>query len=168
MKITLYNGSSIDGFVAKNDGDTDWVADSKAFEQKCKEAGCVFIGRKTYDFDYDYFKEIKDFFIIVLTSEKDREPKQENVVFVNSVEEAVEKAQEKGFENVILGGGGGVNFSFLDAQLVDEIILSVHPLILGKGIKLFEGYEVHVKLELTDVNKLSEGLVHLKYNVKKE
>lgn len=56
---------------------------------------------------------------------------------------------------------------YLLAGLIDEVFLSVHPLILGDGIKLFEGAETDIKLEFLDQKELGEGLVQLHYRVLK-
>lgn len=67
----------------------------------------------------------------------------------------------------MLIGGGTTNAGFLEASLIDEIILSVHPMTLGQGIPLFKGNEVEQHFDLVDVNKLSEGLVQIRYAVKR-
>ena len=56
--------------------------------------------------------------------------------------------------------------AFLKDGLIDEIYLSVHPLVLGKGIKIFEGGEVKVNLKLLGIKELKEDLVQLHYKVK--
>lgn len=86
MKVTLYMAISIDGHIAKKDGDSDWVSevDSKIFEKKIKEAGCIVVGRKTFDQYYGDLYPIEGVTNIVLTTDATRQDKNENVIFVPS------------------------------------------------------------------------------------
>ena len=64
-------------------------------------------------------------------------------------------------------GGGEIVSILLDAGLVDEIILSIHPIILGKGIPLFSNIKKQVKLQLQESMPFESGLVQLCYCVLK-
>jgi riboflavin biosynthesis pyrimidine reductase len=63
--------------------------------------------------------------------------------------------------------GGHTSASFLEAGLIDEIFFSVHPLILGQGIKPFEGTSFEMKVALIDSKILEGGLVELHFKVLK-
>lgn len=167
MKVTLYMAVSIDGFIAKNDGDSDWVSpvDSVIFEQKIKEKGCIVVGRRTFNQFHGDLYPVKGITNIVITSDKRKANKSDEVIFVGSPEEALKVAQGKGHTEVLLIGGGTTNGLFLKANLIDEIFLSVHPLILGDGIKLFEGCEIKLDLREISIKQLDEGLVQLHYVV---
>lgn len=169
MKVTLYMAISTDGYIAKRDGVSDWVSevDSEIFQAKISEKGCVVVGRKTYDQYYGDLYPIRDVTNIVLTTDPTRKENQENVIFTNTPKEALRLASEKGYSEVLLVGGGITNAAFLRENLIDEIFLSVHPLILGEGIKIFENYECEVKLTLLEAKQLKEGLVQLHYRVEK-
>lgn len=67
----------------------------------------------------------------------------------------------------MLAGGGKTNYSFLKAGVVDEVIVTVHPLILGKGISLFDGNEIKVELEKVEVKELENGLTTIRLKVVK-
>ncbi len=167
MKVTLYMAISIDGFVAKNDDNTDWVSETDwgVFSKMVKNTGCIVMGRRTYeasgeDFPYDCQLNI------VMTSDKSLKSKSKNVLFTSaSPAEVLKIAGEKGFKNLLVIGGGKVNGAFLKAGLIDEVYLSVHPKILGEGIKLFEAGEIDVDLELTGIKQMSEDLAQLHYRV---
>lgn len=169
MKVTLYMAVSIDGFIAKKDGDSDWVSpvDSAIFEQKIKEKGCIVVGRRTFSQYHGELYPVKGVTNIVLTSSKAEAENTDEAIFVSSPEEAVKAAQEKRHTEILLIGGGTTNGLFLKSNLIDEIFLSVHPLILGDGIKLFENSEVNLSLEKLEVKELNEGLIQLYYKVKK-
>lgn len=169
MKITLYMATSIDGFIAKKDGDSDWVSpvDSGIFEQKIKEKGCIVVGRRTFNQYHGELYPVKGVTNIVLTSNKTETDNADEAIYVSSPEEAVKAAQGKGHTEILLIGGGTTNGLFLKAGLIDEVFLSVHPLILGDGIKLFENSEVNLSLEKLEAKELDEGLTQLHYKVRK-
>lgn len=169
MKIVLYMATTIDGLVAKKDGDSDWVSplDTENFETAMKETGCVVVGRKTFDQYQGELYPVEGVTNIVLSRGKNEKVAEKNVFYAESVEEAIKIAEKNGHEKMLLIGGGHINAAFLKAGLIDEIILSVHPKILGEGIKLFEGVEMEVELKLLEMEKVGEELVRLRYEVKK-
>lgn len=160
---------SIDGFIAKKDGDSDWVSpvDSANFEQKIKEKGCIIVGRRTFDQYQGDLYPVKDVTNIVLTSDPSLKSEKNNVVYAQSPKGAVKAIQERGHDKALLIGGGTTNGLFLKEGLIDEVFLSVHPLMLGSGIKLFEGVETDIKLKFLDQKELGEGLTQLHYQVVK-
>lgn len=161
---------SADGFIAKKNGDSDWVSpvDTANFEKAIKEHGCIIVGRKTFDQYQGDIYPIDGVTNIVVTSDKSLKSDNPNVHFVTgSVEEVIGAVKQKGHDKALLIGGGTTNASFLNASAIDEMILSVHPLILGKGIRLFESEEVDVKLRLISEVKLEEGLIQEKYKLLK-
>lgn len=160
---------SIDGFIAKRDGDSDWVSpvDSANFEQKIKEKGCIIVGRRTFNQYQGELYPVKDVTNIVLTSDPSPKAEIDNVIYAQSPSDAIKLAQTKGHDKALLIGGGTTNGLFLMEGLVDEVFLSVHPLILGNGIKLFDGIETDIKLKFLDQKELGEGLTQLHYQVVK-
>jgi len=100
---------------------------------------------------------------IILTHEPDKKIK--NVFFADSPVTAVKLAEEKGCNNILIAGGSHTSSSFLEAGLIDEIFFSIHPLILGQGIKPFEGKASERKITLIDSKIVSDGLVEIHYKV---
>ena len=68
-------------------------------------------------------------------------------------------------KDIWLFGGSNLIASMLNAGLVDELHLSVHPILLGGGKPLFQGVEGRIKTELLDTKAYSTGLVQLFYRV---
>ncbi|KXK09226.1 MAG: Dihydrofolate reductase [Microgenomates bacterium OLB22] len=168
MKITLYMAISIDGFIAKSNGDSDWVSETDAdlFEKSIHNAGCIILGHRTYKQYLHDLYPIEGVTNIVLASHP-QNSEFKNVFFAQSPQEAIHIANSQGHTEALLIGGGRTNAAFLNENLIDAIILSVHPLILQDGIRLFEGNENMVPLEQTMMKEIGDGLVHLYYNVKK-
>lgn len=167
MKVTLYNAITADGFIATVKGDSEWVTDVdvKIFDAKIKSFGCIVMGGKTYrQFKGEYFPK-KDAINIVVTKNPETAPK--GVFFVKSPGAALALAAKKGFKKLLLIGGGTINSGFLKAGLIDEIYLDIHPLIFGKGIKLFESFEGFLNVDLVESRKLAKGQIMMHYRVNK-
>ncbi|MBI2096634.1 MAG: dihydrofolate reductase [Candidatus Sungbacteria bacterium] len=167
MKITLHLGISVDGFIAKPNGDSDWVApaDEVLFKNRAKEAGCLVVGKRTFEQYQGTIYTVDGVINIILTSKPD--PKITNVLSATSPIAAVELAKEKGCADVLIAGGTRTSTAFLEANLIDEILFSVHPLILGQGMKPFEGGIFEKSVKLLDSRNLEDGLVELHYEVLK-
>ena len=151
MKVTLHMAVSVDGYVAKADGASDWVSqlDEDLFITRAREAGCIVVGKKTFDQYRDTIYPVEKVTNIVLARQPGSST-EDNILFTDSAQGALALAREKGCKNVLVAGGGRVSGFFLAEDLLDEIFLTVHPLALGNGIKLFEGADAQVKLELLD------------------
>jgi len=168
MKVILYMAISIDGFIAKKDENTKWVCDTDwgIFSKMVKDIGCIVMGRRTFEVsgkDFPYDCELN----IVATSKKSLKSESKNVIFTNKKPAGIIKlAKDKGFDKVLIIGGGKTNAAFLKDDLIDEIYLSVHPKILGTGIKIFEGGEIDVDLTLLGIKQLKQDLVQLRYKIK--
>ena len=167
-KIILYIAASLDGYIARETGDVDWlpINTDSGYGEFYKSIDTVIMGKKTYDqiltfWEYPY-KEKKSF----VFSRDNSLTKDENVEFASSVEELVRKLPPSSKENIWLVGGSELLSAFLWHKLVNEIILSIIPIILGNGISLFQNINQEIKLELIKTTKYS-GLVELHYEVLK-
>ena len=72
-------------------------------------------------------------------------------------------AETKGYNELLLVGGSKLNGAFLEAGLIDEIILDIHPLILGSGIKLFSEVDALQKFTRVSVQELEQGQLLVRY-----
>lgn len=165
IKVILHMAISADGYVAKKDGDSGWVSpiDEKLFLKRCSDAGCLIVGRNTYEQYKNEIYPVQGVVNIILT----KKPFIGKGVFcAKSPKAALKIAAKNGFHKVLLAGGGLTSASFLKQGLINELFLTVHPLALGGGIKLFEQVNSSFKFELINVNKLKDGLVQLHYKVK--
>ena len=170
MKVTLVMAMTANGFVAGLDDDTGWIKDFDALYKTVADFGVAIMGRRTYDecVKYDAFP-YKGALNIVKTHNKNLLAKSAgNVIFTDAAPSGVLKlVQEKGFERALVIGGGHVNGSFLKGNLIDEIILDIHPMIMAKGIHIFESDFPYVNLELISFQKINDQILQVKYSVKK-
>jgi dihydrofolate reductase len=166
-KIILYIAASLDGYIARETGDVDWLPmnTDSGYDEFYKSIDTIIMGKKTYDqiltFGEYPYKGKKSF----VFSRDDSLTKDENVEFASNVEEFARKlASHHSKENIWLVGGSELFSAFLQHKLVNEVILSVIPIVLGNGISLFQNINQEVKLELMKTTKYC-GLVELHYKI---
>ncbi|MEK6881236.1 MAG: dihydrofolate reductase family protein, partial [Nanoarchaeota archaeon] len=87
--------------------------------------------------------------------------------YSNSPKEAIKLAHSLGFKEVLLIGGEKLNGYFIKQNLIDEMILNVESVVIGKGVNLFEGQDFEKKLKLESVKKINEKIIQLKYIIRK-
>lgn len=171
MKVTQYNAISVDGFIDDINGNSSWVSqnDWQEFARYVKEKKAIIMGRKTYEAGLDMFPYDCELNIVMTTNQEliTSMTSKENVWFTNqSSQEIIAELERRGYSECLVIGGGNVNAQFLELGLINELVLSVHPLILGQGLKLFTGNAVNIKLEKVSVKEMAEGLIQLVYTVK--
>ena len=166
-KIIVYIATSLDGHIAREDGSVDWLPESteSGYDIFYKSIDTVIMGKTTYDqvltFGEYPYKDKKSFVFTTTNQTKD-----ENVEFLSDVDKFVVDGFPGVGKNIWLVGGAQIIASFLKQKVVDEIIVTVIPVILGKGIPLFQNIESEIKLELIKTKKYSE-LSDLHYKVLK-
>ena len=159
---------SLDGFIATKNDEVDWVLKSQweGYRQTIKDCGCAIVGRRTYE-----MMPVEEFvpgcFFVVLTKSKNLKLKIEMSARVESPKQALKLLKQKGFDKACLVGGGGVNGSFYNQDLIDEVMVDVEPVVLGNGIPLLAGAKKRVNLQLLEAKPLDDGGVRLRYRVKK-
>lgn len=167
-KIKLFIASSLDGFIAREDGSIDWLPQSgnSGYEEFFKTIDTVIIGRKTYEqilaFGKYPYEGKKSYVLTKNTTIK----KEGNVEFVFEAEKLVKELISSSGKDIWLVGGAELVSVFLNQDLIDEIILSIIPVVLGKGIPLFKNIRRETKLQLLKTREYDE-LVELNYKVKK-
>lgn len=170
MKTTLFMATTANGFVARRDGDEDFLPHDGWLQMLdyIKVYGHLIWGRKTYEavksWGGTFMKDIKDVPIIIVSKGK-KFISEKNITVCSSPEEAIEIVKKRNYKKAFLSGGPSLNTSFIKANLVDEIILNINPTILGDGIKLFNESDFEIKLVLKKVKKLSSNVLQLHYSV---
>lgn len=169
-KVILYIAMSLDGYIARENGDIDWLngdgSDPDAdfgYDKFYEGIDTVIMGKKTYDqiltFGEYPYKDTKGY---VFTS-KDADP-DEYIIFTNeNVIDMVKKLKNESGKDIWLIGGAGIIDCFMKEDLVDEYVIAVIPTILGSGIPLFKEGNPEIKLKLED-NKTFNGMAMLYYS----
>ncbi len=170
MKVTLLMAITINGYIAGKDDDTDWVKDLEALNKTIADFGVIVMGKRTYEecMKYNVFP-YKGALNIVMTHDQNLLAKTETNAMFSDLPPTniLAIAEKKGFAKLLIIGGGHVNGSFLKDDLIDEIILDIHPMIMAMGIHLFESDFPYKNLDLVDFKEINDKLLQVRYNVKK-
>lgn len=166
-KVSLFISTSLDGYIAREDGSIDWLFDDQdyGYEAFYNDVDTVIMGRHTWDqlqtLGAYYPYQGKEG--VVFSRGKTGTPNP-NVTFATEpIDTWLEKAKQEDKGGIWLVGGAKLVDECLQAQLVDEIILSIHPILLGTGVPLFRGQHPQMALELVSHRAYHTGLVQLVY-----
>jgi dihydrofolate reductase len=172
-KVKLFIASSLDCYIAREGGGIDWLFtdDDYGYTKFYDSIDTIIVGRKSYDqslaFDEYPYKGKK---VYVFTRKKVRKNNNEqDVEYIDTnIEDFVTSLTHSVGKDIWLLGGGEIVSVLLNAGLVDEIILSIHPIILGTGIPLFRDIQKEVNLKLENSLSFDSGLTQLCYKVLKD
>jgi dihydrofolate reductase len=168
-RIIYFVATSLDGFVARTDGNVDWLFHDQdyGFTEFFENVETVVQGRKTYEQvltfgDYPYREKQNFVFSRTLTSCEHGE------IVAEPVAEFTARLQKQTGNDIWLVGGGELAASFLSEGLVDDVIVFVHPVLLGNGLRLSPGLTHDVSLKLVETESFDSGLVKLRYAIADE
>ncbi len=162
-KIRLFIACSLDGYIAREDGGVDWLFTDQDYGYKrfYGSVGTVLMGRKTYEKAIQLGDDFKGKEAFVFTKKKMESPLA-NVRFVRSPVPFARKLKRGAGRDIFLVGGGEIIRELLDAGLIDEMMVFVHPIILGGGVPLFRRGKEKA-LEARGAKMFGSGLVMLRY-----
>lgn len=165
--MIVYVAMSLDGYIADVDGGVNWLSSfgnegtTREYKNFLDSVDNVIMGTNTYDqiltFGSNYPYESKMNYI--LTYDKSKYTDTENRKFIN-IDEI--PSDIKNSKTWVVGGSEAIA-SLVKENLVDEFRISVMPIVLGNGIKLFNGIEI-AKLSLEDSVKLDD-VIELRYKI---
>jgi len=165
-KIKLFIACSLDGYIAKEDGSVNWLPENtdSGYDQFYSSIDTVLMGQKTYEQILTFGKYPYKDKISYVFSRNPNQKKDENVEFTSEVEEFTKKLVSSLGKDIWLVGGSEIASTFVNLKFVDELILSVIPVVLSKGIPLFKNIKEEIKLELIKTTEYPK-LVELSYKV---
>lgn len=144
MRITYYVATSIDGFIAREDGDVSWLDEmdidmtDTGYDEFFAGIDGLVMGRSTYDFVFDYGSwPYGDKPTWVCTSSGLESLDGANLRVADSADDVVKEAESMGLEHIWLVGGGKLASSFLAEGLLTHLSISEMPVKLESGIPLF-------------------------------
>ncbi len=172
-KVIVHIATRADGYIARTDGDLDWLTARPApagfygIDAFMQSVDTKVLGRKTYEASLGMGAKFGSRQRTIVFS---RRPRPSNAPpAVEFTDEAiavfVQRLRESEGKNIWLMGGGEIIASFLDAQAIDEFVISVVPIFVGDGIPLIARRHRHVPLSLLTTEKFADGLVQLHYAV---
>lgn len=169
-KVILYMATSIDGFVASPDGGVDWILtdveleSEYGFESFVKTVDTLLMGRASYEQTVSFGDWPFSDHRIVVYSNKDFEPSTPNTSVRKFDPKFIEKLKNEEGKDLWLFGGGALNHTFLEHDLIDEMMVFVQPTVLGSGIGLFGNRPIDPKHFIRKaVHELGGGFTLLHY-----
>lgn len=168
-KIILNLCTSFDSFIEGKNGEIDWCLTDQDYGMTEFLAGIdtILFGRKSYE---QLLELMPDAFAdkkwIVFSKTLNPDSNKHTIINNDPKEVIPELLKEKG-ENIWLYGGASLTSVMLNSNLIDEMIVSIHPVILGAGMPLFKDISSRKNLILVETQSYSSGLVQLRYKVLK-
>ncbi len=169
MTVTLFIATSLDGYIAGPDDDLSWLFTDAdyGFSSFYARVDTLIMGRGTYEAvkgmgPWPYAGKRT----VVVSRRADLAVEEGDVErHSGDLASLIGHLQEAGRERVWLVGGGELVRSFLEQGLLDRITVSMHPILLGKGVPLFPGGFPRTLLLLESTKSFEGGLVQLNYHV---
>lgn len=165
---------SLDCYIAGADDDMSFLSlvekkgEDYGYSEFISTIDTVIMGRRTYDWIISMVPEFphKDIKTYILTSGQ-RQEIGNCEFYSGDLNKLITELKAKPGLNIFCDGGAETVHSLLRLELIDELIISVIPVLLGKGIKLFKPDEPEQRLEFLSVRHFESGLVQLHYKVKR-
>ncbi|MET3978115.1 dihydrofolate reductase [Mucilaginibacter sp. UYP25] len=167
-KVILNLAMSLDGFIEGPNGEYDWCLTDQDYgmEEFFSHTDAVFIGRKSFEMiraDAGMFP-VKDIYVFSNTIEP-RPGETFKVIPSANYSRAVEDIVNEDGGDIWLFGGAELVSAFMNKRLVSEVILSIHPVILGGGKPLFKDIESRVGLSFVNQKAYDTGLLQVRYEL---
>ncbi len=164
-KVMLNVAVSLDGLIEGPNGDYSWCFTDADYgmNEFLDSVDTVILGRKSYDVLLDFGPPYPDKKIYVFTR-TEKHTTYQNVKFVEGdIPAFVSSLIKEPGKDIFLFGGAEIIRVLLEKDLVDGMLLSVHPIILGSGLPLFSKLSGYKKLKLSNSIKYPSGLMQLHY-----
>lgn len=169
--------SSLDGFIAKKDNDVSWMDSTSVYEagvslsdeqvaEFLKSIDCYVLGSRTYEHALELGWPYGDTPTIVVTNRKFPAPERNVEFYSGDLSTLVDSKLSPRYRNIWLVGGAMLSQRFLELGLVDKIILTIAPVLLGEGLRMFGGPPAEKKWNLQNVVAYKNGFVELSYSAR--
>ena len=175
-KIIVHIATSADGYIARPDGNLDWLTRRPApkgfygMPQFMRTVDAKIVGRKTFDRSLElgaHFSTDDPHYVFSRQSPPASLPA--GVEFVSqSIGAFAKRLRDQAGKNIWMMGGGEIIASFLDEDLIDEFIITVVPIFIGEGIPLIPSGPRNVPLKLRSAKPFPDGVVQVHYDIGKK
>ena len=172
-RVTLHLVSSLDGFIARKDNSVSWL-DGSVYEAGVsiseeeavaflRTIDCYVMGSRTYEHALELGWPYGDTPTVVVTGREWPSARESVEFYSGDLETLVDVKLAPRFRNIWLVGGAMLCQRFLELRLVDEIRLTIAPVLLGDGLRLFGGLLTEERWDLKNVVAYKNGFVELSY-----
>ncbi len=172
-KLVLYIAQSLDGYIATKDDSLEWLfhvegEGDNGYSDFYESVDTILIGNRTYDWIMDFEKgnfpyKGKECYVFSRTPKVNTE----YVQFVQGdILPFVNKLKKQSGKNIWMVGGGNLLHPFLEENLIEELIVTIAPTVIGDGLPLFKPGDYKLNLKLKGTRTFNQ-FVELHYEVKK-
>lgn len=176
-KVSLFIATSLDGYIAKPNDDLSFLkivekeGEDYGYSEFTENIDTLIIGRKTYDYvlkelgpsHYDNGK--RDVYVITRTEKPNV---GRTTFYTGNLTDLVKQLQSENGKNIYCDGGSEIINELLKNDLVDEFIISIVPVLLGNGTRLFKDGRPEQELQFVSAKTYETGLTQLYYKRKSE
>lgn len=172
-KVILYIATSLDGYIAKPNDDLSFLSIvhkeglDYGYTDFVNSVDTVILGRKTYDWVMTQVPEFphadKNAYIITRTAKPSIGKTQ---FYTGDLKALIGQLKSEQGKNIFIDGGAELVNTLLKDHLIDELIISIIPILVGDGIKLFKDGRPEQNLELISSQQFETGLVQVHYKCK--
>jgi dihydrofolate reductase len=167
-RVRLFIATSLDGYIAGPDGSLDWLFGDAdyGYDEFIAGIDTLAMGRRTYEVVKALGEWPYEGLATTVFTRQERMPHDPNVTFTaRPPQDWLHEVEPVPGKDVWVVGGGELIRDFMNARLVDEVTLAVHPFVLGGGTPLFPPGSPRHKLRLAHVHSYPSGLVSSTYVV---
>ena len=176
-RVTLHVVSSLDGYIAKKDNSVSWLESAGGVYEAgvslseeematfVKAIDCYVLGSRTYEHALELGWPYGDTPTVVVTGRKLSSTRKSVEFYSGDLKTLVDEKLAPRYRNIWLVGGAMLCQRFLELGLVDEIRLTLAPVLLGRGLRLFGDLLKEERLDLKNVVAYKNGFVDLAYTV---
>lgn len=184
MKYSVYIATSVDGYIATPDGGVDWLhtagnldadmsSEDMGFQSFIDSVDCMIMGRKCMEMissmnltsEQWVYGELRIFVLSNTVKEAPENLRGKVEMYAGEIQELAQELEASGFKHAYVDGGSTIT-SFINHKLIDEMIITKAPVLLGEGIPLFGKISQSVKLENARAEAFQNEFIQVKYSVK--
>jgi dihydrofolate reductase len=170
-RFSVFIATSLDGYIARANGDIDWLQivhpldEAHGYQAFFDSIDTIVVGRGTYDTVLGFAEWPYRGKRVIVMTRRPAEARHGAELYSGTATDLVARL---GPAQRVYVDGGSVIAQFFAAHLIDDVTLSIIPIVLGGGIRLFSGGEGEHRLELDGQRSWPTGLVQLRYRVRVE
>lgn len=170
MRCSVFIATSLDGYIAREDGGIDWLerfassGEDHGYAAFYASVDALVMGRGTYDTAIGFDEWPYAGKRVIVMTRRPAEARHGETFVAGTPLEVLEVLEREGCKHVYVDGGVVIR-QFLAWHLLDELTISIVPILLGAGIRLFEEGEGERALELVETRSWPSGLAQLRYRL---
>ncbi len=175
-KLSVFIATSLDGYIAKPNDDLGFLklvekdGEDYGYAEFTANIDTIIIGRKTYDWvqreigTSHYDNGERNVYVI---TRKERKNEGKTTFYTGNITDLVQQLKSETGKNIYCDGGAEIVNELLKSDLIDEFIISIVPVLVGNGTRLFKDGRPEQLLELVNSKTFDTGLTQLHYKRKR-